>query len=142
METILAIGIVVALIGSVALLTWAISQFMCWNYDRIQKKRKKAHPYLWQLFDEVSEKSKQSCLQYNHNVAPLKKQIQAILDKMDYWPAEIREAKEQEAEQLRLKLYPQELEYEVLNTELKEIRREIHNYVNKHDLTWAKSWGW
>lgn len=142
MVALISIAIILGIIVVAALLTWGICQILAWNTDRVTQKRKAAHPHLWELFDEVSSKSKEATQQYNRNVAPLKKQIKYILDRMPYWPTEIREAKEEEAENLRLRLYGAELSYNILEAELEEIRKEIREYVSDNNLEWAKNWGW
>lgn len=142
MAVLISIAFILGIIAVMVLLTWGICQILVWNANRVEQKRKAAHPRLWELFDEVSSKSKEATQQYNRNVAPLKKQIKYILDRLPYWPAEIREAKEEEAENLRLRLYGAELSYNILEAELEEIRKEIREYVSDNDLEWARNWGW
>lgn len=142
MAALISIAFILGIIAVMVLLTWGICQILVWNANRVEQKRKTAHPHLWELFDEVSSKSKEATQQYNRNVAPLKKQIKYILDRLPYWPAEIREAKEEEAENLRLRLYGAELSYNILEAELEEIRKEIREYVSDNDLEWARNWGW
>ena len=142
MAALISIAIILGIIVVAALLSWGTCQILVWNAGRVEQKRKAAHSHLWELFDEVSSKSKEAAQQYNRNVAPLKKQIKYILDRLPYWPAEIREAKEEEAENLRLRLYGAELTYNILEAELEEIRKEIREYVSDNDLEWARKWGW
>jgi hypothetical protein len=35
-----------------------------------------------------------------------------------------------------------EITYKELQAEHQKIRDEIHAYIDKHDLQWARNWGW
>ena len=82
MAALISIAFILGIIAVGVLLTLGICQILVWNADRVERKRKAAHPRLWELFDEVSSKSKEATQQYNRNVAPLKKQIKYILDRL------------------------------------------------------------
>ena len=134
----LALGLVAVAFGG----TWLCCAIAERIRTNIEQKRKAQHPHLWELFEEVDEKSKASTKHYNRNVAPVKREIESILRTLDYWPLYIRRQKEEELESLRLRLYAQEIEYKVLTAEDAEIRKEIREYIDNNNLEWAKKWGW
>lgn len=139
MEAIIVLVIIVG--GSVAL-GFAISNIINLCYDYTEAKRKKAHPDLWVWFDECNEAGDAECLYHNDNIAPLKRKIDNIIKNWNYYTAETKSQKEQELENLRKQLETHNAIYSAMCAETKKIRDKIHNYVEQHDLDWARSWGW
>lgn len=142
METIIVLAITAGVVAFVAIFVHVIDKIIGWYYDRQDAKRRLAHPELYQLFDAVKEKGNECSRWYNNEIAPRKKQIDAILQKLDYYPAKIREQKEQELEELRNTIYLAEITEKVLREEKQELCKKIREYINKKNLTWAKKWGW
>lgn len=142
MKVLIGILVIIAVIAMPALVAWCVHKISCWVYDRKVAKRKAEHPALWEMFADVDEKGKQISTQYNRRIAPLKREIETILKTLDYWPTYIRRKKEKELENLRLRLYAEEIEYKILNAEQDAIRNEIRNYIEKNNIKWAKKWGW
>ena len=139
MEAIIVMAIIIG--GSVALGV-AINAIIEWYYNLIDTKRKKAHPDLWTWFDECDEAGSAECHYYNDNIAPLKRKIDNIIKNWNYYTAETKSQKEQELENLRKELETHELVYSMMCAETQKIRDKIHNYVEQHDLDWARQWGW
>ena len=73
---------------------------------------------------------------------PLKKEIDRILADWNYYTDARREQKEEELKKLREDLQVAQTMDNVLNSELVELREQTRDYVKKHNLEWAKKWGW
>ena len=121
---------------------FATDRIAGWYYTRQDNKRRQAHPELYWLLDAVDEKGNECIRWHNNEIIPRKKQIDGILQKLDYYPAKIREQKEQELEELRNAIYLAEITEKVLREEKQELCEKIREYINKKNLTWAKKWGW
>ena len=139
MDGIIALAIILAACFVLAIVPCAIVNAI---QDRIEAKRKKAHPHLWMLFDECDKAGSAECHYHNDNIAPLKRKIDNIIKNWNYYTAETKSQKEQELENLRKQLETHELVYSMMCAETQDIRDKIHNYVAQHDLKWAKKWGW
>lgn len=113
-----------------------------WCYDKRDEKRRKEHPELYRLFDAVNEKGGECCHWYNENIVPLKKEIDRILADWNYYTDARREQKEVELKRLREELQVAEAKDNVLESELVELREQTKDYVKKHNVEWAKKWGW
>ena len=65
-----------------------------------------------------------------------------ILAELPYYiPAE-KAKKEQELEDLRIAIHTATIIDNVLESELVELRKQTKEYIEKHDLEWARKWGW
>lgn len=110
--------------------------------DRKDAERKREHPELYRLFDEVDKKCVECCHWHNENIVPLKKEIDRILEDWNYYTDARREQKETELKRLREELQVAEVTDNVLHSELVELREKTRDYVKVHDLEWARKWGW
>jgi hypothetical protein len=115
------------------------TDFIC---ERRIAKRKKQHPELFQLFDKCSKVGINQCKWYNKNISPKKNSIDKILRGIDYLPKEQREEAEMKLEELRKGIWIAEVTYKELQAEQQKIRDEINAYIDKHNLQWARNWGW
>jgi chromosome segregation ATPase len=79
---------------------------------------------------------------YNEQIAPLKREVDAILKEIDYYPAEQRAEKEAELEELRKRIYVAQAIKRSLEEKVEEVRTKIKKYVADNNLEWAKKWGW
>lgn len=139
MEAVLVfLGIIVVSVG----LSLAISGIINLCVDLTEKKRKNAHPQLWVWFDECDEAGQEECRWHNAQIAPLKKKIDAILREWDYYTAETKLQKEEELENLRKAIESADKVYIEMHNKTEAIRSKIHDYVEEHDLEWARHWGW
>lgn len=134
----ICLGIIVVSVG----LSLAISGTINLCYNLTEKKRKKAHPHLWVWFDECDEAGQEECRWHNAQIAPLKNKIDAILREWDYYTAETKLQKEEELENLRKAIESADKVYIEMHNKTEAIRSKIHNYVEEHDLEWARHWGW
>lgn len=139
MEAIIILAIIIG--GSVAL-GLAVSAIIEWCYDLTEAKRKKAHPDLWAWFDECDKAGMAECYYYNDNIAPLKKKIDSIIENWNYYTADTKSQKKRELENLCQQLEAHDVIYSAMCAETYKIRDKIHNYVEQHDLDWARHWGW
>ena len=142
MEAILALSILAVFIALVALFCYITDKLIGWHYDRRDAKRRRTHPELYRLFDAVKEKSSEGIQWRNEQIYPKKKQIDNILKDWNYYTDSKREQKEVELKRLREELQIAETIDRVLESELVELREQVKDYVKKHDIEWAKKWGW
>lgn len=132
------LGIIIVSVG----LSLAISGTINLCYNLTEKKRKKAHPQLWVWFDECNDAGQEECRWHNAQIAPLKNKIDAILREWDYYTAETKLQKEEELENLRKAIESADKVYIEMHNKTEAIRSKIHDYVEEHDLEWARHWGW
>ena len=121
---------------------WILLKILDKIADHRDAKRKREHPELYRLFDEVNHKCSECCHWYNENVSPLKQEIDRILADWNYYTDARREQKEAELKKLREELQIAEAKDNVLESELVELREQTRDYVKTHDLEWARKWGW
>ncbi len=139
MEVILIfLGIIVVAVG----LSLAISGTINLCRSLIEEERKKTHPQLWSWFDECDDAEQEECRWHNAQIAPLKKKVDAILREWDYYTAETKLQKEEELENLRKAIEVADVVYREMHNKTEVIRSKIHDYVEEHDLEWARHWGW
>ena len=142
MVALVSLAVVAGVVAVVAGVTIAIIKVDNWCYDRRDAKRRQAHPQLYLLFDECDEAGRQNCMWYNTQIAPLKREVDAILKELDYYPAEQRAEKEAELEELRKRIYVAQAIKKSLEEKVEEVRTKIKKYVADNNLEWAKKWGW
>ena len=121
---------------------WIIFKILDKIADHRDAERRREHPELYRLFDEVNEKCSECCHWHNKNIVPLKKEIDRILADWNYYTDARREQKEAELKRLREELQVAEAMDNVLESELVELREKTRDYVKTHDLEWARKWGW
>ena len=130
------------LAGIPAVGTWIVFKILDKIADRKDVKRRREHPELYRLFNEVNHKCSECCHWYNENIVPLKKEIDRILADWNYYTDARREQKEAELKRLREDLQVAQTMDNVLESELVELREKTRDYVRTHDLEWARKWGW
>ena len=111
-------------------------------YDKKDAKRRKEHPKLYQLFDELDEKSLKHTHHHNEEIGPRKRKIDALLKNLQYLPADELAHREKELEEIRQELYAEMRINAALEKEVQEMRDKIKVYVKNNDLKWAMDWGW
>ena len=141
-EAILTLSIVAGLIMFLVVFCYITDKIIGWHYDRKDTKRRLAHPELYRLFDAVNEKGAECCRWHNEQIYPKKKKVDFILAELPYCIPEERAKKEQELEELRIAIHTATVIDGVLESELQELRNKVKEYVEKHDLEWARKWGW
>lgn len=142
MDILIALAIVVGIIAVSVSLSFGIGDIVNLCVKTIEDKRKKAHPQLWHWFDECNEAVQEECRWHNAQIAPLKKKIDTILREWNYYTAEAKLQKEEELENLRKAIESADKVYVKMHNKTEVIRSKIHNYVEEHDLEWARYWGW
>ena len=125
-----------------AVIVWTVFKILDKIADRKDAERKREHPELYRLFDEVNEKCSECCHWHNENIVPLKKEIDRILADWNYYTDARREQKEAELKRLREELQVAQTMDNVLHSELVELREKARDYVRTHNLEWARKWGW
>lgn len=142
LEFITTIGIV---FGSIAafigllLLAFKTTDLVC---DKIIAKRRREHPELYKLFDAIEKKGTEYGTIHNTEITSRKNQIDTILRNWNYYPLAVREQKERELEELRQEIETTKATLKIIADEKIELREQIHNYVEQHNLKWAKRMGW
>lgn len=142
MATLISLAVIAGVMAIIAVATIIIIKIDSWRCDRRDAKRRQAHPRLYLWFDECEEAGRQSCMWYNDQIAPLKRQVDAILREIDYYPVEQRAGKEAELEELRKRIYVAQCIEKSLDEKVEEVRIKIKKYVADNNLEWAKKWGW
>ena len=125
MEALVFFGVITGLALFLAILTIAIIKVDNWRYDRRDAKRRAEHPTLYLWFDECEEAGRQSCMWYNEQIAPLKREVDTILKEIDYYPAEQRAEKEAELEELRKRIYVAQAIKKSLEEKVEEVKTKI-----------------
>lgn len=139
---IITLAIIVGLIVFIAIFVHATDKIIGWYYDRQDAKRRLAHPELYRLFDTVNEKASEGIRWRNEQIYPKKKRVDTILAELPYYIPTERAKKEQELENLRIAIHTATIIDNVLEDELAELRKQTKEYIEKHDLEWARKWGW
>lgn len=142
MEALVFFGFITGLALLLAILTITLIKVDSWRYDRRDAKRRQAHPQLYLWFSECEEAGRQSCMWYNEQIAPLKREVDVILKEIDYYPAEQRAEKEAELEELRKRIYVAQAIKKSLEEKVEEVKTKIKKYVADNNLEWAQKWGW
>lgn len=142
MEAIIALAITAGVIAFIAIFAYVTNKIIGWYYDRQDAKRRLAHPELYRLFDAVNEKSSEGLHWRNEQIYPKKKRVDYILAELPYCIPEEKAKREQELEDLRLAIHTATITNNKLESELVELRKQTKEYVEKHDLEWARKWGW
>ena len=131
------LAIAIFILGSV--IVWFITSKVM---DIKEARRKKAHPQLWDWFNECDTLSIESVNWYNREIAPLKREIDRLLRDLDYLPKEQRAKREEELESLRVRVHDAKTVNDTMNRKTQDVRDKIHKYVEDNDLEWARKWGW
>lgn len=142
LDFILAIALVVGIVAVSVGLSFGIGGIANLCIKITETKRKKAHPELWRWMKDCNEKGQEECRWYNAMVKPLKDKIDTILREWDYYSAETKSQKEEELENLRKAMESAMEVYNEMRADTQTLRDAIHNYVEEHDLEWARHWGW
>ena len=136
---VILIGVVI-FCGTIILLSVGI----CWVWekgqDRINAKRRAEHPELFKLFEAVSERSTMSCRWYNKEIAPRKRQVDAILKEWNYYTEKTKSEKEKELEELREAIELARVTENLIDGELRDLRQQVRDYIIKHEIKWANGW--
>lgn len=140
-ELMCLVGIIL-LIGGTIFCGWLIAKIMEWRWTRKEVKRKKEHPYLFELVRERDALSCKICDWYHKEILARKYEIDLIVKENIYLPADIKAKKKKGLEQLRNELYAAQLEDARMEAELAGIRTKIADYVINNNLKWAKERGW
>lgn len=132
----------VALINGAILCGWGIAKVMDWRYERKETKRKKAHPYLFELVRERNALASKNGVLYHDEIAPRRRQIDFIMKEMNYFPDDVKASKQVELAQLKNELYEATMEEAVVEEQIIKLRQKIADYVDAYNLEWAKERGW
>ena len=142
MAALITLAVVAGIVGIIAGIAFLSYKIMCWHDDHLDAKRKRMHPDLYKWFDEADEKGSECIHWHNSEIAPRKRQVDAILRDWNYYITEERAQKEKELEELRNRIYLANITNRVLEEEREAICNKIRKYVADNNLEWAKKWGW
>ena len=140
MELLLVLGglvliIVISVAGANALY-WVIDK-CC---KKVEAKRKAEHPELFKLFEMVYERSTMSCQWFNKEIAPRKRQVDAILKEWNYYTEKTKSEKEKELEELREAIELARVTENLIDGELRDLRQQVRDYITAHEIKWANGW--
>lgn len=142
MEALFVLAICVALVLLMGAFIWVVDKVMYAHYTKREAKRKVEHPQLYALFNQVDTKSTESVRWYNKEIAPRKREIDAILKEWDYYTADTKRKKEQELEELREAIELATVTKKIIDDELQGLRMQVREYIDRNNVKWAKEWGW
>jgi hypothetical protein len=142
MEALFILAVCVALVLLMGAFIWVADKVACAHYTKREAKRKAEHPQLYALFNQVDTKSTESVRWYNKEIAPRKREIDAILKEWDYYTADTKRKKEQELEELREAIELAGVTRKILDDELQGLRMQVREYIDRNNVKWAKEWGW
>ena len=128
--------ILAIVIGLGALLFWIMDKY----YAKREAKRRAEHPELFKLFKAVHERSTMSCQWYNKEIAPRKRQVDAILKEWNYYTEKTKSEKEQELEELREAIELAKVTENLIDGELRDLRQQVRDYITAHEIKWANGW--
>lgn len=134
---IMFIGIMLSFLYLVPYTICKISDVIC---NKTEAKRKSEHPTLFYLFQEYNSVGEEEAQWILQQIQPKKKEIDAILKEMPYYPAEIIIKKEKELERLRSDVYVAQLTARSFVEQKKEIKEKINDYIDKHNIKWMEKW--
>lgn len=140
-ELMCAVGSI-ALVGGAILVGWGLAKIMDWRWTRIENKRKKEHPHLFELVRERDALSCKIGAWCRNEILPRKKEIDLIVKEDIYWPEDVKAKKRKRLEQLRNELYAALMEDARMEAELAGIRVKIADYVTNNNIKWARERGW
>ena len=136
-SVLLGCGLFIAIVlGLGLILFWIMDK--C--YAKREAKRRAEHPELFKLFKAVHERSTMSCQWYNKEIAPRKRQVDAILKEWDYYTEKTKREKEQELEELREAIELARVTENLIDGELRDLRQQVRDYITKHEIKWANGW--
>jgi hypothetical protein len=141
-EMLFILGAMLAIILFFAVVIKVTDKVVEHYYTKQDAKRRREHPELFRLFDECREKSDESIRWYNNEIAPRKREVDAILKTIDYLPKKQRAQEEDRLEEIRDRIYLAKITRKVLEEELEEIKNKIRKYVVDNNVEWAKKQGW
>lgn len=142
MEALFVLTVCVALVLTMGLFIWVTDKVMGAYYTKREAKRKAEHPQLFELFSQANAKSTEHVHWYNKEIASRKREVDAILKEWDYYTADTKRKKEQELEELREAIELATVTEKIINDELRQLRAQVCEYIERNNVTWAKDWGW
>lgn len=142
MEALIILAVCVVLVLLMGAFIWATDKVIGAYYTKREAKRKAEHPQLYELFDQVNTKSTESVRWYNKEIAPRKREIDRILKEWDYYTADTKRKREQELEELREGIELATITKNIIEDELRDLRMQVHRYIDRNNVEWAKDWGW
>jgi mRNA-degrading endonuclease RelE of RelBE toxin-antitoxin system len=110
--------------------------------NRVEKKRQKEHPLLFEMIDELDNAYCGIERYYDKEVAPRKEKIDFITEGLTYLPKAEREKRERNIETLKEEIYHHACIVKEMRNESKKIEGKIHAYVIANDIKWAIKEGW
>ena len=139
-DEVIAVYAWLGFMGGLALICFVIAKVTDFIDKRNNRKHHKEHPEFFRLYDDYDEKGNTACRFYNREIAPLKRQVKAMLEEEPYWPQEVREKKLEELEEIRRRIYTGECMYKGLDKETEEARKKVADYVHANNIKWAGDW--
>jgi hypothetical protein len=125
-----------SIIGYVSV--YIIDKYNCYK----EAKRKKEHYQLYMWDEECTEAIERKCEWKANEILLRQNKIDNILKSLKYLPKEKRKEEIAKLEKIRIELHIANITLQVLEKEIVEIREKMKNYIDKHNLEWARKKGW
>ena len=103
---------------------------------RLEATRREQHPDLYRQFDKTEELGRQMNQLNRDHLAPLRREIDRLLEGYAYLPSCDRAATDLVLEDLRKKYHTHNEVWKILQAEQNGIRKWIEEYKEEHNIEW------
>lgn len=141
MEKSLVYFLIILLLGSSIIgyvSVYIIDKYNCYK----ETKREKEHYQLYMWNEECTEAIERKCRWKANEILLRQNKIDNILKSLKYLTKEKRREEIVRLEEIRIDLHIANTTLQVLEKEVVEIREKMKNYIDKHNLEWARKRGW
>jgi mRNA-degrading endonuclease RelE of RelBE toxin-antitoxin system len=108
----------------------------------VEKKRMRKYPQLFAMIDELDKVWNVQANLNNTEIVPRKRKIDKLTSGLMYLPREEREKVDREVETLKEEIFHYQKIYDSFQSNGKEIKSKIHDYVITNEIKWAIKKGW
>ena len=134
MTELITMGIVIAILGVIALLTWLIVKIADFFAERHYAKLRKKHPKLYEMCAERDTLANKRHKEWRARYFDLKTEIDETLKLMPYFTKEKREEEENRLEELRKIMEDYQREGDPIAEKINKLQERIEEYARKNNL--------
>ena len=134
MTELITMGIVIAILGVIALLTWLIVKIADFFAERHYAKLRKKHPKLYEMCAERDTLANKRHKEWRAKYFDPKTEIDETLKLMPYFTKEKREEEENRLEELRKIMEDYQREGDPIAEQINKLQERIEEYARKNNL--------
>lgn len=134
MTELITMGIVIAILGIIALLVWLIVKITDFCAERHYAKLRKKHPKLYEMCAERDALANKRHKEWRARYFDPKTEIDETLKMMPYFTKEKREEEENRLEGLRKIMEDYLREGDPIKKQISELQDRIEEYARKNNL--------